>query len=83
MIKLLLRFDIEKFLSFGYFSKIPQKQLFIGYLSYIGLGTILLCLPFAQKSYTGILDNLFISTSAITTTGLATVSIAQHYTLFG
>jgi trk system potassium uptake protein len=83
MIKFLLRLDIEKFLSFGYFSKIPQKQLFIGYLSYIALGSVLLCLPFAQKSYTGILDNLFIATSAITTTGLVTVSISQHYTFFG
>ncbi|MBF0226028.1 MAG: potassium transporter TrkH [Desulfobacterales bacterium] len=81
--RLLLNVDFEKFLSFGYFSKIPQKQLFYGYLSYILFGTILLCLPFAQKQYTHIIDNFFVATSAISTTGLNTVSTADNYTLFG
>jgi len=75
--------NIEKLLTLGYFSKIPQRQLFYGYLSYILFGAVLLCLPFSQKQYTGIIDNLFTAASAVSTTGLATISIADNYTLFG
>jgi len=83
MKNLILKLKIEKIMTLGYFSKIPQRQLLYGYLSYILFGTILLCLPFAQKQYTGIIDNLFTATSAVSTTGLATISIADNYTLFG
>jgi len=81
--RILLKFEFEKLLTLGYFSKIPQRQLFYGYLSYIIFGAILLCMPFAQKQYVGIIDNLFTSASAVSTTGLATISIADNYTLFG
>lgn len=83
MRNLLLKLNIEKLLTLGYFSKIPQKQLVYGYLSYMIIGTILLCLPFAQKEYTSIIDNFFTSVSAVSTTGLCTISVADNYTLFG
>jgi trk system potassium uptake protein TrkH len=58
--------------------------VFLGYISYIILGWILLSLPFAQHGPgAGALDNLFISTSAISTTGLVTVSVSDSYNIFG
>jgi trk system potassium uptake protein TrkH len=48
------------------------------------VGWILLCIPFLQKGPgAGALDNLFIATSAVSTTGLATVSIADSYNFLG
>lgn len=62
----------------------PARFVFLGYLSYVLVGWGLLCLPFAQKT-PGVpaLDNLFISASAVSTTGLATVSVGDSYTLLG
>lgn len=82
-IKQLLKFDIERFLTFGHISDIPQRQIVFGYLSYIMAGTILLCLPFATREYVSILDNVFTITSAVSTTGLGTVGVASSYTMFG
>ncbi len=61
----------------------PTKLVLLGYLSYVILGWILLCLPFAQRRSVGAQDNLFIATSAVSTTGLVTVSVSDDYTLFG
>jgi len=62
----------------------PVKLALVGYLSYIIAGCILLWEPFSQKGVgTNVLDCLFISTSAVSTTGLATVSIADNFNLFG
>jgi trk system potassium uptake protein TrkH len=62
----------------------PLRLLILGYISYIILGWILLSLPFAQHGAgAGALDNLFTSTSAISTTGLVTVSVADSYNIFG
>lgn len=62
----------------------PSKLVFLGYLYYILVGWVLLCLPFAQKGQgTGALDNLFIATSAVSTTGLTTVSVSDCYSFFG
>ena len=62
----------------------PSKFVLFGYLSYVLIGWGLLCLPFAQKGPgVGALDNLFIATSAVSTTGLATVSISDSYNFFG
>lgn len=79
----LLRFDLERLLTLGYISRIPQRQLVFGYLSYIIVGTLLLTLPFAVKKDTGMLDNLFMITSAVSTTGLGTVIVSDTYTFFG
>ncbi|MBN2396304.1 MAG: potassium transporter TrkH [Candidatus Atribacteria bacterium] len=83
MKRFVIHLFVEKLLTFGYFSKIPQRQLMHGFLSYMLLGTILLCLPISQKHYVSIVDNLFTSVSAVSTTGLATVDIAESYSLFG
>lgn len=62
----------------------PVRLVILGYCSYIVVGWILLSLPFAQHGPGATaLDNLFISTSAMSTTGLVTVSVADSYTLFG
>lgn len=61
----------------------PVKLVFLGYLSYVIGGWILLSLPFSQSLATSALDNLFTATSAISTTGLATISVADNYTFFG
>jgi len=62
----------------------PSKAVTLGYLSYIVIGWVLLCFPIAQKSHgVGSLDNLFTATSALSTTGLATVSISDDYNFLG
>ncbi len=61
----------------------PAKILLFGYLSYILIGWALLCLPFAQSQFVSALDNLFIATSAVSTTGLATVDPSSSYSFFG
>ncbi len=61
----------------------PQQNLFYGFLTYVTAGFILLLLPWSQKVPINILDNLFIATSAVSTTGLVTVSVVDSYTGFG
>lgn len=78
-----LRTDIERILTLGYVSKVPQRQLTVGYLSYIIAGTALLLLPFMTNKPTSFLDHLFTATSAVSTTGLATVDVSQVYNFWG
>lgn len=60
------------------------QLLVLGYLSYVLLGWGLLCLPIShQTPGASKLDHLFTSTSAVSTTGLATVSPSDSYSLFG
>ena len=62
----------------------PAKLVFLGYVWYIAAGWLLLSLPYAQKGKgAGALDSLFIAASAVSTTGLVTVSIADSYTFLG
>ncbi|TWO33915.1 potassium transporter TrkH [Seonamhaeicola sediminis] len=61
----------------------PQQNLFYGFSTYILLGFILLCLPIFQKESASLLDHLFIATSAVSTTGLVTISIFDTYNVFG
>ncbi len=62
----------------------PAKLAGIGYLTYIVAGWIFLCIPFSQKGTgAGALDNLFVATSAISTTGLSPVSVSDCYSYFG
>ncbi len=61
----------------------PQQNLLFGFLSYSLIGWIFLCTPWAQSVQTSWVDNLFVAVSAISTTGLSTVSVADNYTLFG
>ncbi|HWB18781.1 MAG TPA: potassium transporter TrkG [Phycisphaerales bacterium] len=61
----------------------PPQQLVLGFASYMVIGVLLLTLPFAQKVPCGLIDNLFNVSSAISTTGLTTISVADSYTFFG
>jgi trk system potassium uptake protein TrkH len=62
----------------------PAKLVALGYLTYLLIGWVLLCLPWAEKGAGGsALDHLFTAMSALSTTGLATISIADNYSLFG
>lgn len=60
------------------------RLLVIGYGSYVLLGTLLLWLPWSnEQPGATFVDHLFTSTSAVSTTGLATVATADTYTFFG
>ncbi len=61
----------------------PVRLVSLGYLSYCLIGWMLLCLPFSMKSPVGALDNLFTAISALSTTGLSTVTVCDRYTFFG
>jgi len=61
----------------------PGRLLILGYFLLIIAGLGLLSLPFAQKEHVGFLDNLFISASALSTTGFVTVGVASHYNFIG
>ncbi|MTI31027.1 TrkH family potassium uptake protein [Xanthovirga aplysinae] len=64
-------------------SKSPQMNLVWGFFLYNLIGVALLSIPVFHKSHVSFLDNLFISTSAISTTGLVTVSVVDSYNIFG
>jgi trk system potassium uptake protein TrkH len=61
----------------------PAKMVVMGYLSYIIIGWLLLCLPFMQRETVSALDNLFTATSAVSTTGLVSLSTSDSYTFWG
>lgn len=61
----------------------PQQNLIYGFGVYAFFGWLLLCLPFGQKQSVSFLDNLFLATSAISTTGLVTVSVSDTYNFIG
>lgn len=61
----------------------PQQNLLYGFLTYTFIGWLLLCVPFFHKQAVTALDSLFIATSAISTTGLVTVSVFDTYNWFG
>ncbi len=60
-------------------------SLAAAFLTLIGLGTLLLNLPWARQPEQEVawVDSLFVATSATCLTGLSTVNISQTYTLFG
>ena len=64
-------------------SKSPQLNLVWGFFLYTMLGLGLLSIPLFHKVPVSFIDNLFISTSAISTTGLATISVSDSYNFFG
>jgi trk system potassium uptake protein TrkH len=73
---------VELFEALSYHMK-PTQLLLLGFLSYVLLGLALLSLPWAQSESVGVVDNLFSVTSAISTTGLTTVSVSDSYSFFG
>jgi trk system potassium uptake protein TrkH len=60
------------------------RLLVLGYLSYVLIGWGVLCLPVSHQ-VAGLhwLDHLFISASAVSTTGLTTISTSDSYSWFG
>jgi len=62
----------------------PVRLMVLGYLSYVVMGWLFLLLPFSHSGdrISGI-DTLFISASAMSTTGLVTVSTGNDFSLFG
>lgn len=62
----------------------PMKLLLLGYASYVVIGWLLLSLPVCQQTE-GIaaIDNLFTATSAVSTTGLATIGTPDSYSFVG
>ena len=63
--------------------KDPAQILSLGYLTYMILGFLLLCLPFSSSKAVSALDHFFIAVSAVSTTGLATVDPGTSYSFFG
>lgn len=62
----------------------PMRLVPLGYLSYVLLGWGVLMLPLcAATDRASALDHLFISASAVSTTGLTTVSTRDDYTFVG
>ncbi|WP_161604518.1 TrkH family potassium uptake protein [Roseiconus nitratireducens] len=62
----------------------PLKLLLVGYAFYITVGWIVLSLPVChQNERISALDNLFTATSAVSTTGLATVGTPDSYSFWG
>lgn len=61
----------------------PMQQFVGGFGLYALVGTMLLCLPFAQTGSGAIVDHAFNAVSAVSTTGLTTISVADSYTRFG
>ncbi len=61
----------------------PQQNLAYGFGVYLIAGWLMLCLPFFHKLAVTSLDSLFIAASALSTTGLATVSVFDTYNTIG
>ena len=61
----------------------PYTLLILGYISLMIVGSILLSLPFVHEVPVSFLDALFTSISAVSTTGLITVSMPDSYNLAG
>lgn len=61
----------------------PFQLLSMGFFSYVVFGLALLSLPASQAVPVSLADNLFTVVSAMSTTGLTTVSVSDSYTFFG
>ncbi|MGQ1928016.1 TrkH family potassium uptake protein [Ornithobacterium rhinotracheale] len=61
----------------------PQRHLIFGFALYTFIGWMLLSIPYLHRQPTSMLDNLFTTTSAISTTGLVTVSLSDTYNAIG
>ncbi len=61
----------------------PQLNLIAGFLGYTIVGVAVLMLPLFHSQETPWIDNVFTAVSAISTTGLTTVSTVDNYNLAG
>ncbi len=64
-------------------NKNPIHILILGYLSYILIGLFFLMLPTSRKTDLSLIDNLFTVVSALSTTGLMSVTISDSYNFLG
>lgn len=61
----------------------PAQQLIAGFLGYWLIGLGLLSLPISREQPCATIDDAFTVASAISTTGLSTVSVRDTYSFFG
>lgn len=79
-----IRMSMSRLVTFGCNSKVPERNIALGYLFYIIVGFVLIILPWSHR--TGgynLVDDFFTIVSAVSTTGLATVDVPAVYTPFG
>lgn len=78
------KMSMSRLVTFGCNSKVPERNIALGYAFYIFVGFILIILPCSHKadSY-NLVDDFFTIVSAVSTTGLATVDVPEVYTPFG
>lgn len=74
---------IRRLLFFGFETRLPQRQLVIGYLIHVVVGTVLLCLPCSVQHPASVINHLFTAVSALSTTGLSTLDVSSTYSTFG
>lgn len=67
----------------GVMQAAPARLLLFGYVSYMLVGWALLSLPVSQIQPVAAIDTLFTAVSAVSTTGLATVSVGGSFSPFG
>ena len=61
----------------------PVQQLVLGFAVYAAIGTTLLSLPWSQHGRAGVVDHAFTAVSALSTTGLSTLSVSDSYSFAG
>ncbi|MGB2579439.1 trk system potassium uptake protein TrkH [Elusimicrobium simillimum] len=81
-LKNFLKGNLKKYLVFLLHLSPYQNLTFTVFL-YTIIGWVLLSIPFISNNGVSLLDNLFTSASAVTTTGLNSVNFANSYTFFG
>ena len=67
-----------------YYTLRPAYALILGYVCYIAVSFLLLCLPICWKvSDVPLIDTIFTAVSSVTTTGLQTINFADTYNFLG
>ncbi len=63
----------------------PSRIIFLGYVTIILIGTLLLALPIASNSQSkcSLIDSIFTATSSVCVTGLIVKNIGYDFSLFG
>lgn len=81
----LLAISRSHLMTFGCNSHVPERNIALGYIFYILVGFAALLLPWChqQGAEASWLDHLFTATSAVSTTGLATVDVPGVYSTLG
>lgn len=83
VLKLVLKINLNRVLCLGGKINMPQRQIMMAYFTYTLVGTLLLMMPFSTTTNVSFVDNLFNAVSAISTTGLTSISISTKYTFWG